>query len=118
MLTSDKFVRSIDVRLEGSDLKSFFECFATKYTSTNDVTVIPQPVRKANHSIAGLGFRKIRSRGLVHTDSVQVEYSVDDQSGLSGSNAGETALVRKVDPLQHSPVRFEPIIQLYAYMLA
>lgn len=109
---------SIDVRLGGSDLKRVLECFSTKYTTRKDVTVMAQPERKANHSIAGFGFRKIRSRGLVHIDSVHVEYSVDDQSGFWGSNAGDVASVRKVDPLTHEPVMFSPIIHAYSYMFS
>lgn len=72
------------------------------------MTVTAQPERKANHSIDGLGFRKMRSLGLVHTDSVHVENSVDDHFGFSGSKAGEIAAVRKVEPLTHKPDRFFP----------
>ena len=109
---------SIDVRLGGSDLKSVFECFSTKYTTRKDVNVMAQPDKKANHSIDGFGFRKMRSRGLVHMDSVHEEYSFDDQSGWSGSKAGDIASVRKVDPLIHSPVKFLPISQEYSNMFS
>lgn len=50
-------VRSMDARLDGSDRNKDLECRFTRYTMTKDAIVIPDPDRKANHSIAGFGFR-------------------------------------------------------------
>lgn len=80
--------------------------------------VMAQPDRKANHSMAGFGFRKMRRLGLVQMDSVHDEYSVEDQSLWSASNAGDVASVRKVKPFTHSPLMFLPIIHAYSNMFS
>ena len=66
------------------------------------------PDRKANHSIAGFGFRKMRKRGVTHMDSVHVEYFVDSQSCDPSVKAGDSAFVRKVAPCMQTPVMFFP----------
>ena len=78
-----------------------------------EATVIRIPTTTKDHSIAGLGFKKILISGLDQIDSVQEEYSLAAQSFAveSSEKAGDMALVVYVTLLTHSPVSFGPNIQ-------
>lgn len=74
-----------------------------------------KPIASVIHSLLELGFRKIRTRGVVQTDSVHVEYSVDAQFGFFSSNAGDMAVVANVGACLQTPVPLAPDIQKYSF---